>query len=53
MKDLNLTSEYDKLVLPVVDKKDLLKYIYSNNQAKLAPEQINKISKALEEWQKG
>jgi Ca2+/Na+ antiporter len=52
MKDLNLTSEYDKLVLPVVDKKDLLKYIYSNNQAKLTPEQINKISQALEEWQK-
>jgi len=53
MKDLNLTSEYDNLVLPVVDKKDLLKYIYGKNQAKLAPEQINKISKALEEWQKG
>jgi hypothetical protein len=53
MKDLNLTSEYDKLVLPVVDKKDLLKYIYAKNQAKLTPEQINKISKALEEWQKG
>jgi hypothetical protein len=53
MKDLNLTSEYDKLVLPVVDKKDLLKYIYAKNQTKLPPEQINKISKALEEWQKG
>jgi hypothetical protein len=52
MKDLILVSEYDKLVLPVVDKKDLLKHIYSNNQASLTPEQINKISKALEEWQK-
>jgi hypothetical protein len=53
MKDLNLTSEYDNLILPVVDKKGLLKHIYAKNQAKLTSEQINKISKALEEWQKG
>jgi Ca2+/Na+ antiporter len=53
MKDLNLTSEYDNLILPVLNEKDLLKYIYSNNQTKLASDQIKKIAKALEEWQKG
>jgi len=52
MKDLILVSEYDNLRLPVMSEKDLLKYIYAKNQAKLTPEQINKISKALEEWQK-
>jgi len=52
MKDLTLTSEYDNLSLPVLSEKDLLKYIYAQNQAKLTPEQINKISKALEEWQR-
>jgi len=53
MKDLVLVSEYDNLRLPVMSEKDLLKYIYAKNQAKLTPDQINKISKALEEWQKG
>ena len=52
MKDLILVSEYDNLRLPVMSEKDLLKYIYAKSQAKLTPEQINKISKALEEWQK-
>ena len=52
MKDLVLISEYDNLRLPVLSEKDLLKYIYAQNQAKLTPEQINKISKALEEWQR-
>ena len=52
MKDLVLISEYDNLSLPVLSEKDLLKYIYAQNQAKLTPEQINKISKALEEWQR-
>ena len=52
MKDLVLVSEYDNLRLPVMSEKDLLKYIYAKNQVKLTPEQINKISKALEEWQK-
>lgn len=53
VKDLVLVSEYDNLRLPVMSEKDLLKYIYVKNQAKLAPEQIKTISKALEEWQKG
>jgi Ca2+/Na+ antiporter len=52
MKDLVLVSEYDNLRLPVMSEKDLLKYIYAKNQAKLTPDQIKTISKALEEWQK-
>lgn len=52
MKELVLESEYDKLKLPVLNEKDLLEYIYSNNQTKLTSDQIKKISKVLEEWQK-
>ncbi len=52
MKELVLESEHDKLKLPVLNEKDLLKYIYSNNQYKLNSDQIKKISEVLEEWQK-
>jgi|GEM_PF-3279499 len=52
MKDLVLESEYDKFKLPVMNEKDLLKYIYSINQKKLNSDQIKKICEALQEWQK-
>lgn len=52
MKNLLLESEYNKFKLPVMNEKDLLKYIYSNNQYNLNSDQVIKISKVLEEWQK-
>lgn len=52
IKDLQLESKFDNFILPVLNEKDLLKYIYSNNRnAQLTSEQINKITKAIEEWQ--
>jgi hypothetical protein len=51
-KDLFLDSEYDNYKIPVLNEKDLMKYIYSNNQTPLTPEQVKKISQVLEEWQK-
>ena len=52
IKDLKLESDFDNLVLPVLNEKDLLKYVYSNNtKVQLTYDQINKIAKAIEDWQ--
>ncbi|MGB9794183.1 NERD domain-containing protein [Caldisericum exile] len=52
IKNLVLESDYDKFKLPVMNEKDLLKHIYSNNQNQLTSEQIGIVVNALEEWQR-
>jgi hypothetical protein len=50
IKEVKLTSEFDKFSIPVLDLKNLLKYIYSNTQSqRLSKEEIEIISKAIEE----
>jgi hypothetical protein len=52
INDLVLDSEYDNLKLPVMNEKDLLEYIYSNNQKSLNANEIKMVCQALTEWQK-
>jgi len=51
MQELVLESGFDNFKIPVVNEKDLLKYIYSNIQSSLSKDQIGKIAAALKEWQ--
>lgn len=51
IKDLVLDSGNDNFKIPVLNEKDLLKYIYANVQYSLTNDQIGKIAAALREWQ--
>jgi len=52
IKELSLDSGHDNFEIPVLNEKDLLKYIYLNNQHPLTHEQIEKVAKVIGEWQK-
>lgn len=51
IKDLILDSKNDNFKIPVLNERDLLKYIYSNVQNSLTKDQVEKIATALREWQ--